>query len=331
MQLTLRVSNMQCSACEQRIEHELALLDGVLKATATLDNKSVTVLYDSEKTTVQTIEQAIRALHYNVERPDSQPKVDLYEEWVMPLSIAAVLIMGYLMLMRSGLFNVFPTVERGTALPVLFIVGLLTSVHCIAMCGGINLSQSLHGACGKQCSSVQKIRPAALYNAGRVFSYTVIGGLAGWVGAVATPSVFFKGMLMAVASFFMLIMGANMLGFFASFKKIIPHMPRALAEGLSRKRVGKGPFIVGILNGFMPCGPLQAMQLYALSTGSAFVGALSMFLFSLGTVPLMLALGVLSSFLSARFTSGMMKVGALLVIFLGAMMLRNGLTLSGLL
>lgn len=329
MQLTLRVQNMHCSACEQRIETELTLLEGVLKVTATIENKTLKVLYDSEKTTPQKIEQAIKNIHYSVTPLDAPLKADLYEEWVMPLSIATIFIMGYLMLMRAGWLNFFPSVERGTALPVLFIVGLLTSVHCIAMCGGINLSQSINRVCGKECSAVQKNRPAALYNAGRVASYTLIGGLAGWVGAVVTPSVFFKGILMMIASLFMLIMGANMLGFLASFKKIMPRMPRALTERLSRKRAGKGPFIVGMLNGLMPCGPLQAMQLYALSTGNAFVGALSMFLFSLGTVPLMLALGVLSSLLSARFTSGMMKVGALLVIFLGAVMFRNGLSLSG--
>jgi len=51
----------------------------------------------------------------------------------------------------------------------------------------------------------------------------------------------------------------------------------------------------GLLNGFMPCGPLQAMQLYALGTGSFIAGATSMFMFSLGTVPLMFGLGAISS------------------------------------
>lgn len=87
---------------------------------------------------------------------------------------------------------------------------------------------------------------------------------------------------------------------------------------------------MGMLNGLMPCGPLQAMQLYALSTGSFAQGALSMFVFSLGTVPLMFGLGALSSFLSARFTGVMLKASGAMVIFLGVVMLNNGLSLYGL-
>jgi hypothetical protein len=79
----------------------------------------------------------------------------------------------------------------------------------------------------------------------------------------------------------------------------------------------------------MPCGPLQAMQLYALSTGSALTGALSMLLFSLGTVPLMFGLGALSSVLSRKFTSRVMTAGAALVVIMGLSMFGSGWTLSG--
>ncbi|NLE24030.1 MAG: heavy metal transporter, partial [Clostridiaceae bacterium] len=82
--------------------------------------------------------------------------------------------------------------------------------------------------------------------------------------------------------------------------------------------------------GLMPCGPLQAMQIYALGTGNFAAGALSMFLFSMGTVPLMFGFGAVSSILSGKFTHKMMKVGAMLVIVLGLLMLNRGLNLSGL-
>jgi hypothetical protein len=80
----------------------------------------------------------------------------------------------------------------------------------------------------------------------------------------------------------------------------------------------------------MPCGPLQAMQLYALSTGSPVTGAISMFVFSMGTVPLMFFFGALSSVLSKKFTSRVMKAGAILVAVLGITMFTNGWSLGGL-
>ena len=79
----------------------------------------------------------------------------------------------------------------------------------------------------------------------------------------------------------------------------------------------------------MPCGPLQAMQLFALATGSPIQGALSMLVFSLGTVPLMFAVGALSSILSKKFAGKMMAVGAVLVMLMGVTMLNRGLSLSG--
>ncbi len=79
----------------------------------------------------------------------------------------------------------------------------------------------------------------------------------------------------------------------------------------------------------MPCGPLQSMQLYALSTGSIITGALSMFMFSLGTVPLMFILGALSSKINKKFTEKMLSICAVLVVILGIGMLNNGLALSG--
>lgn len=140
-----------------------------------------------------------------------------------------------------------------------------------------------------------------------------------------------KGLIALVAGVFMVIMGLNMLQIFPALRKFNPRMPRALAGLVYREkqRNNKGPFTVGLLNGLMPCGPLQAMQIYALSTGNPLEGALSMLLFSLGTVPLMFGLGALGSLLSRRFTRKMMQASAMLVIILGVLMFQNGLGLSG--
>ena len=326
--LTLRISGMNCRACEQRIENVLLSLQGVKSVNASYVDESVRIVYDGRETALNSIKQVIESLHYGVVNSDPISGKS-HRDWIVSLFVSGILISGYLFFMRTGSFNIFPVVEQGMALPVLFTVGLLTSVHCIAMCGGINISQCANIALTDSDKKYQKILPGLLYNGGRVVSYTVIGGFVGALGAVVTPSGAFKGVVMLSAGLFMLAMGINMLGLFPFLRKIIPHAPKSIAKRINSEKNGKGPFIVGLLNGFMPCGPLQAMQLYALSTGSAIMGAVSMFLFSLGTVPLMFGLGALSSFLSARFTAVMMKVSAVLVMFLGVMMLNSGLSLSG--
>ena len=142
------------------------------------------------------------------------------------------------------------------------------------------------------------MRSALLYNLGRVISYTVIGAILGFAGMLIGGgsgvgiSIFLQGILKIIAGIFMVLMGINMLGIFPGLRRFIPQIPRFLAGRVNQKKAGnRQPFIVGMLNGLMPCGPLQSMQIVALASGNPLAGAFSMFMFSLGTVPLMLGLG----------------------------------------
>jgi sulfite exporter TauE/SafE len=170
--------------------------------------------------------------------------------------------------------------------------------------------------------------PSLLYNGGRLVSYTVIGILVGALGSVITLTGRFQGIVQIVAGGFMVIMGINMLGLFPALRRLSPRIPKPF-EG---KLKGRGPFVIGFLNGFMPCGPLQAMQLYALSTGSPIRGGISMFLFCAGTIPLMFALGAVSSALTGvkgrAFSRRVMQAGAIVVVALGLVMFSNGWSIS---
>lgn len=120
---------------------------------------------------------------------------------------------------------------------MLFVIGLITSVHCIAMCGGINLSQ-----CIPQPSNASDVSgssraldiflPALLYNTGRVISYTAIGFLLGLVGMLLGTgtqtgiSYFLQGSLKMIAGIFMVIMGINMLGIFPWLRPLTLRIPR---------------------------------------------------------------------------------------------------------
>lgn len=86
-----------------------------------------------------------------------------------------------------------------------------------------------------------------------------------------------------------------------------------------------GALTVGLLNGLMPCSPLQSMQLAALASLSPIKGALSMLFFSLGTTPLMLGLGSLTAALGQRFNRAVLRAGAVM----GLAMLSQGAALAG--
>ncbi|WP_312370141.1 urease accessory protein UreH domain-containing protein [Lachnoclostridium sp.] len=329
----LKIGGMTCVSCENRIESQLNQTIGIKKATVSYSNETAQISYDSNIITMKDIVQIIEEVGYEVIEDSSTQKTST--DNINKLLGAAVIILAlYTIINRFGLFNLFnffPQAEEGMGYGMLFIIGLLTSVHCVAMCGGINLSQCIPQAAKQrgQDGRLTSLRPSFLYNLGRVISYTVIGGIVGALGSVISFSGSFKGIVQIVAGVLMVIMGLNMLNIFPWLRKLNPHMPKIFARKLNKEKNSNSPFYVGLLNGLMPCGPLQAMQLYALSTGDPLKGALSMLLFSLGTVPLMFGLGVLSSVLSQKFTKKVMSVGAVLVVVLGFSMFQSGLSLSG--
>jgi sulfite exporter TauE/SafE/copper chaperone CopZ len=320
---------MTCVNCQNKIEKKLRGMVGVIRAKVSYSAGTADVTYNARVISLRKLSAAIESLGYEV-LSDAERQVPNTSRAVGMLIIAAAL---FLLIRQYGVLNLFAPgllAETGMGYGVLFLIGLITSVHCVAMCGGINLSQCIaHGKRRENESSVGAFRPALFYNLGRVVSYTVIGFGVGALGSVVTFSGAMQGGLKLIAGVFMILMGANMLGSFRWLRKLTPRLPRIFARKIDEKKgSSKSPLIVGLLNGLMPCGPLQAMQIYALSTGNPLAGALSMFIFSAGTVPLMFGLGVLSAALSRKFTRRVMTIGAVLVVVLGLSMFSQGWSLA---
>ena len=334
---TLVVQGMTCTGCERRIERAVARIPGVSMVKANYSRGTAQIAFDPGATNADALRAAIEALGYVVASPGAtrvQPSTRERALWVAAALL--VLYAAFTQLSRSGILNVFPTAKAGMGYGMLFVIGLLTSVHCVAMCGGISLSLCISresGAEGSQAATEVStlrpvLRPSLLYNVGRVASYTVVGGIVGALGSVVSFSGAARGVVQLVAGVFMVIMGLNMLNIFPWLRRLNLGLPKGLTSWAGRVR-SNSPLLVGLLNGLMPCGPLQAMQLYAMSTGSPLKGALSMLLFGAGTVPLMFGMGALSSVLSKKFTSKMITAGAALVVVMGVFMFSSGMALSG--
>lgn len=334
--IQLRIGGMTCVNCQNKIEGKLSRSKGILRASVSYTNGTAEIIYDESRISRKEIIAIIENLGYEVLR-EKQRETDI----MRIVCILSIIVALYVMLQSMGILNLLvPSQLADTKMGygMLFVIGLITSVHCIAMCGGINISQCIPQAGQKETENGSKLaafRPAFAYNLGRVLSYTAVGfvlGLLGFVigGAEVGVPLFLQGIMKIIAGLFMIIMGINMLGLFPGLRRFTVRMPNFLAKRIGQKKAGSSrPFIVGILNGFMPCGPLQSMWIVALAAGNPFAGALSMFLFSLGTVPLMLGLGSIVSALGKKFTNKVMTVGAVLVVVLGLAMLSQGGSLSG--
>lgn len=307
----IKVYNMTCTSCEIRIEKSIRKLDGIHNVLVSHTSQQAIVEYDENICSNEKIKIAIKDAGYSVENPNTFKLVGI-------LIIAAAII---LLSVKTSNIDMNSKLKNPSYL-MIFVVGILTSLHCIGMCGGIMLSQSISN---EHKNKLHSINPSILYNLGRIISYTLLGAIVGALGSVFSLSIKATAGLQIIAGVFMIIMGLNMSGF-SIFQKfniniLFPKMP------IIKKP--QAPFFIGMLNGLMPCGPLQTMQLYALGTGSALKGALSLFIFSLGTVPLMLSFGSISGLLNKVYTKTILKFSGIIIIILGLIMGNRGLNLTG--
>ena len=329
--ISLRIGGMTCTNCQNRIEKTLKNTVGIAEAAVNFNTGTAAVTYNPSVITLNEITALVEKLDYQViDGRRRTPVLEILGTLVIILSLY-VLIRG---LGINTLTSAFPLAEAGMGYGMLLVIGLVTSVHCAAMCGGITLSQCIPAVPAGE-NRRRLWFPAIFYNAGRVISYTTLGVLVGALGSMITLSGRFQGAVQLTAGIFMVIMGLNMLGFFPALRRFNLRLPRFFTRKIDKQRsANKNPLFIGLLNGLMPCGPLQAMQLYALSTGSPIAGGVSLFLFSLGTVPLMFGIGALSSLLSGAakgpaFTRRVMRAGAVLVTVMGMTMFTYGFNLGG--
>ncbi len=313
---TFYIEGMTCAGCERTLESAVKRLEGSDAVRADRKRGQLSVRYDAP-CTEEAIVCAVENAGYHVAEGPRRRSDGLY---------LLVILLGLFVIARqlgwTEFFQKFPTV-RGAQMgyAALFAVGLLTSVHCIAMCGGLNLAQSMSD------ENRRPFRGSALYNLGRLTSYTLIGGILGLVGEKAAVTLQVRGVIGLFAGVLMLLMGVCMLG---GFTMPALRLPRALQKALAALRK-HGSFSIGLANGLMPCGPLQSMQLYAIASGSFFAGAASMFFFCLGTIPLVLLFGTAAGALKVSWRRRMLQIGSALLVLIGLFTVQNNLALAGIL
>lgn len=320
--LELNVSGMICRACEDAIADALLNTRGVVSAQAHYWRGRVTITYDPNIVTEDTLRQVLTNAGY----PPGTHGMGGVVVDVICLALVGVLYWGLPKLL--ALVKV-PALADNASLGLVFLVGLLTSTHCIGMCGGILLAQTTDARVVTGRSKRGLIASAA-YNGGRVVSYTAVGALCGALGAVITYTPNIKSMVFTVAGALVLLIGLRMAGILPGLRSTETELPGACSlNARTRRRFAGRPLIIGLLTGVMPCGALSAMWLCAMSSGSAARGALVMLVFSLGTVPLLFLFGALQSFLPRGWMKYIVKGSAVLVVTLGLSMLVKGIRLFG--
>lgn len=212
----------------------------------------------------------------------------------------------------------------GLSLMAAFVAGLLGGVHCLGMCGGIVSALTL--GLERQPGGQRSIWPFLVaYNTGRVLSYTLAGAIMGGLGALVlalAPAQALQRFLLLTAGVVMVLLGLYLGGWW----RVLVRVER-LGGGLWRRleplgrrflpvRTPAQAFAIGVLWGWIPCGLVYTMLIWAVASGGAPQGALVMLVFGAGTVPNLLAMGLFAGSLAPYLRRPAVKwaAGAALVL-----------------
>ncbi|MEN9328389.1 MAG: hypothetical protein RI947_1197 [Candidatus Parcubacteria bacterium] len=333
------IKGMHCRSCELLIEDELSNLKGVEKVVANTQ-KGEALVHHQKKLAYSAVAHAVRKAGYDIGRDLPKPWFSrdgnaYIESGVMAL----ILVLVFYITKDLGLLK---AIEFGSnnfaSLPVVFMVGLTAGIStCAALIGGLVLGTSArHAKQYPEATATDRFIPHLYFNAGRILSFFVLGGLIGFIGSFFQMSMGLLGILTIVVGLVMLFFGAQLTELFPRLSGVSITIPTAVAKMLGLKQQSekayshKNAMVLGGLTFFLPCGFTQVMQLYAISTGSPLKAALVMSVFALGTTPGLLGIGGLTSVVKGAFAKSFFRFAGIIVIALALFNISNGMNLSGL-
>lgn len=337
--LTINITGMHCRSCEMLVEDKLSEIPEVSRSKVHYKNGTAEIFYGSQKPNNQEVVEAIRSAGYDIGLADKKSFFNQNPNDYKDLGIAFLFLAGiYFIAKNFGLTNLSFGSAAGSpeSLWVVLLIGLTAGVStCMALVGGLVLSASTrHAEAHPEATAIQKFKPHIYFNLGRIIGFALLGWILGSLGSFFQVSTFALGMLTIIVGLVMLLMGLQLVEIFPWINGIRITLPKFISRTLGIKKhekeySHKSSAIMGAMTFFLPCGFTQAMQLYAVSTGSPLTGALVMGTFALGTAPGLLGIGGITSAVKGMFAKRFFKLAGLLVISFALFNLANGYNLTG--
>lgn len=201
--------------------------------------------------------------------------------------------------------------------------------HCIGMCGGIVIAYS-SAKIDKKWSNLMQTFAHLAYSFGRITTYVMLGAIFGAIGGVAQFSGHATAALTIIAGLFMILAGLSLLGKLEFLTKLEHSFSQTkwyqdVFRQVLRSKSLYSFYILGLLNGLLPCGLVYFFAVTAASTGSPFWGALVMFIFGLSTIPALFSLGFFTQLLNkSSLRKYMMNLASIIVILFGIYTIYRG-------
>ncbi len=201
------------------------------------------------------------------------------------------------------------------------------SFHCVGMCGPIALAIPL-----KTTSWLARISGGVIYNLGRALTYAFMGAIFGLLGRGLVMSGFqqWVSVIMGAIMILSVITPSIYKNRFNAEKGLFSFVGKvklSLGKLFTQRSYGS-LFLIGLLNGLLPCGLVYVAIAAAIATGSSTGGALFMFLFGLGTLPMMLAISLIGNLITLELRKKITRLIPYAIVFIGVLFVLRGLSLG---
>jgi uncharacterized protein len=334
------VAGMTCRSCEVRIERNIRRIPGVERVSASATGAKVTIVSTGPVPT-REVSQAIEAAGYEIgHTPWLERNPDA---WITAASGLIVLGVIAVVAKVTGIVDLASgagDLSKGGVF-VALLLGLAAGVStCMALAGGIVLAlsasyQARRGTTGDDL--LGRMRPAVVFVTGRIVGYTVFGALLGALGSTVTMPTKVTAILMIVVAIVMTLVGTRLTGLSPRVAAWSPTLPVGFARslGMTNSSTGGGAYsdgragLLGAASFFLPCGFTQAVQIYALSTGSPATAAILLGVFAIGTAPGLLGIAGLPALVPSRWRPDLLRIVGVVVIGFAFINASAGLRLAG--
>lgn len=331
------IKGMHCRSCEILIEEKLKENSDIKNVSVNYRDQEARI-YSYHPLNMKKIQSSIAEVGYEVGNEDSNSWVSSNWQDYLDLFISILIIIALYFLGKIfGLWNFDVGSRNSSGLLFVLVIGLTAGVSsCMALVGGLVLGISArHAEKHPEATPAQKFRPHLYFNFGRILSYFLLGGVVGLIGKAFQLSGTLLGILTIGVGIVMFILGLQLIEIFPRVSNGGLTLPSGIAKILGIKKHHEKEYshvnsmLVGALTFFLPCGFTQAMQLYAMSTGSFWSGALIMAAFALGTAPGLLSVGGLASVFEGTYAKKFFKFAGVVVLVFALINISNGLNLTG--
>ncbi|MBI9056343.1 sulfite exporter TauE/SafE family protein [Labilibaculum sp. DW002] len=206
-------------------------------------------------------------------------------------------------------------------------LGLIGSFHCVGMCGPIALAIPL-----KTSSWLARITGGLIYNIGRAITYALMGIVFGLLGRGLVMSGFqqWVSVIMGAIMILSVVTPSLYKNRFNAEKGIFSFVGKvklSLGKLFTQRSYGS-LFLIGLLNGLLPCGLVYVAIAAAIATGSSVGGGLFMFIFGLGTLPMMLAISLIGNLITLELRKKITRLIPYAIVFIGILFVLRGLSLG---